>query len=142
MEELDVVNQEGYVTKSRSVDRRQAIALQLLRSLLFQVNVRPGRGISENKHLVTDVMMDMRQKGTGSLVTIDEGQELLAPMLSELRFVLNFRTGSFSPLMAILSGQHRLAETLRLQVLECIRQRISVHYRLPFLAEDEISGYT
>jgi type II secretory pathway predicted ATPase ExeA len=108
---------------------------------LLQVNVRPGRGISENKRLVTDAMMDMHQKGIRPLVTIDEGQELPVPMLSELRFVLNYRTDSFSPLMVILSGQPRLAETLRLQVLECIRQRIGVHYRLPCLAEDEIPGY-
>jgi type II secretory pathway predicted ATPase ExeA len=86
-------------------------------------------------------MMDMYQKGTRPLVTIDEAQDLPVPMLGELRFALNYRTDSFSPLMVILSGQPRLAETLRLQVLECIRQRISVHYRLPSLAEDEIPGY-
>jgi type II secretory pathway predicted ATPase ExeA len=114
---------------------------EFYKSLLLQVGVRPGRGISENKRLVTDAMMDMCQKGTRPLVTIDEGQEIPVPMLSELRFVLNYRTDSFSPLMVILSGQPRLAETLRLQMLECIRQRISVHYRLPSLTEDEIPGY-
>jgi hypothetical protein len=30
-------------------------------------------------------------------------------MLSELRFALNYRADSFSPLMVILSGQPRLA---------------------------------
>ncbi len=105
------------------------------------MGVRPGRGISENKRLVTDAMMEMYQKEMKPLVVVDEGQELSVPMLSELRFVLNYRADSFSPLMVILSGQPRLAETLRLQVLECIRQRISVHYRLPCLGEDEISGY-
>jgi len=114
---------------------------EFYRSLLYQVNVRPCRGISENKRLVTQAMMEMRQKGVRPLVVIDEAQELSAPMLGELRFVLNYQTDSFSPLMVILSGQPRLAETLRLQVLECIRQRISVHYRLPCLGEDEISGY-
>lgn len=114
---------------------------EFYRSLLYQVNVRPGRGISENKRLVTQAMMEMHQKGVRPLVVIDEAQELSAPMLGELRFALNYQTDSFSPLMVILSGQPRLAETLRLQVLECIRQRISVHYRLPCLGEDEISGY-
>jgi type II secretory pathway predicted ATPase ExeA len=114
---------------------------EFYKSLLLQVNVTPGRGLSENKRLVTDTMMDMYQKGVKPLITIDEGQEIPVPMLSELRFVLNYRTDSFSPLMVILSGQPRLAETLCLQVLECIRQRISVHYRLPSLAEDEIPGY-
>jgi type II secretory pathway predicted ATPase ExeA len=85
--------------------------------------------------------MEMHQKGVRPLVVIDEAQELTVPMLSELRFILNYQTDSFSPLMVILSGQPRLAETLRLQVPECIRQRVSVHYRLPFLEEDEICGY-
>lgn len=114
---------------------------EFYRDLLRQVNVRPGRGISENKRLVAQAMMEMHQKGIKPVVVIDEAQELSVPMLSELRFALNYQADSFSPLMVILSGQSRLAETLRLQVLECIRQRINVHYRLPCLGEDEISGY-
>ncbi len=114
---------------------------EFYRVLLHQVNVRPGRGISENKRLVAQAMLEMHQKGVRPVVVIDEAQELSVPMLSELRFVLNYRTDSFSPLIVILSGQPRLAETLRLQLLECIRQRINVHYRLPCLGEDEISAY-
>jgi type II secretory pathway predicted ATPase ExeA len=114
---------------------------EFYRSLLVQVNIRPGRGISENKRLVTQAMMEMHQKGVRPLVVIDEAQELSVPMLGELRIALNYQTDSFSPLMIILAGQPRLAETLRLQVLECVRQRITVHYRLPCLAKDEISGY-
>lgn len=48
--------------------------------------------------------------------------------LAMLTCRLDYQADSFSPLMAILSGQPRLAETLRLQALECVRQRISVHY--------------
>jgi len=114
---------------------------EFYKNLLYQVNIRPTRGISENKRLVTQAMMEMHQKGVKPLVVIDEAQELSVTMLGELRFILNYQADSFSPLMVILSGQPRLAETLRLQVLECIRQRISVHYRLPCLAQDEISSY-
>ena len=77
---------------------------EFYRSLLHQVNIRPGRGISENKRLVTDAMMEMSQKGMRPLVVVDEAQDLSVPMLSEFRFVLNYRTDSFSPLMVILSG--------------------------------------
>ncbi|MHB1678836.1 MAG: ExeA family protein [Sulfuriferula sp.] len=114
---------------------------EFYRSLLYQVNVQPGRGISGNKRLVVQTMLELHQKGIKPIVVIDEGQELTVPMLSELRFVLNYQTDSFSPLMVILAGQPQLAETLRLQVLECIRQRVNVHYRLPCLGEDEISAY-
>lgn len=114
---------------------------EFYRSLLHQVKIRPGRLICENKRLVSEAMLEMDQKGVKPLVVIDEAQDLPVSMLNELRFVLNYRTDSFSPLMVILCGAPRLSETLRLQVLECIRQRISVHYRLPGLAEDEIPSY-
>lgn len=86
-------------------------------------------------------MLELHQKGIKSIVLLDEAQELSAHMLSEFRFVLNYQADSFSPLMVILAGQPQLAETLRLQVLECIRQRIYVHYRLPCLEEGELSAY-
>ncbi len=114
---------------------------EFYKSLLYQINVQPGRGISENKRLVAQAMLEIHQKGIKPIVVIDEGQELSVSMLSELRFVLNYQTDSFSPMMVILAGQPQLDETLRLQVLKCIRQRINVHYRLPCLEENEISSY-
>lgn len=119
----------------------QLTPAEFYKSLLYQVNVQPGRGVCANKRLAAQAMLEFYQKGIKPLVVIDEGQELTVPMLGELRFVLNYQTDSFSPLMVILAGQPQLAETLRLQVLECIRQRINVHYRLPCLEEDEISAY-
>ena len=52
-----------------------------------------------------------------------------------------YRTDSFSPLTIVLLGQPQLTETLRLQVLECIRQRITVYYQIPSLDEDEANPY-
>lgn len=119
----------------------QLTPAEFYKSLLYQVNVQPGRGVCANKRLAAQAMLEFHRKGIKPLVVIDEAQELTVPMLGELRLVLNYQTDSFSPLMVILSGQTQLAETLRLQVLECIRQRINVHYRLPCLEEDEISAY-
>lgn len=114
---------------------------EFYKSLLHHVHIQPSRGSCENKRMVTQAMLEMHQKGIKPIVLIDEAQELTIAMLSELKFVLNYQADTFSPLTVILCGQLRLAETLRLQVLECIRQRINVHYRLPCLGEDEISGY-
>ncbi|AGL03702.1 LOW QUALITY PROTEIN: type II secretory pathway, component ExeA (predicted ATPase) [Desulfoscipio gibsoniae DSM 7213] len=114
---------------------------EFYKSLLYQVNIRPSRGFSENKRLVAQAMLELHQKGIKPVVVIDEAQELTVQMLSEFRFVLNYQPDSFSPLMVVLAGQPQLAEILRLQVLECIRQRINVHYRLPCLGEDEIAAY-
>lgn len=114
---------------------------EFYRSLLHQLNVQPRRGFAENKRLLTQIMLEWHQKGVKPIVIIDEAQELGVPMLSELRFALNYQTDSFSPLTIILSGQPPLTETLRLQVLECIRQRITIHYRLPALNEKEVPAY-
>jgi type II secretory pathway predicted ATPase ExeA len=119
----------------------QLTPAEFYRSLLYHLNVQPRRGFSENKRLLTQIMLEWHQKGIKQIVIIDEAQELSVPMLSELRFVLNYQTDSFSPLTVILAGQPQLTETLRLQVLECIRQRITVHYRLPALSEKEVPAY-
>lgn len=113
---------------------------EFYKSLLHYVHIQPARGIYENKRLVTHAMLEMHQKGIKPIVFIDEAQELTISMLSELKFVLNYQADAFSPLMVILCGQLRLVETLRLQILECIRQRINVHYRLPSLGETKSPG--
>lgn len=119
----------------------QLTPTEFYRSLLYQLNVQPRRGFAENKRLLTQIMLEWHQKGVKPIAIIDEAQELGVPMLSELRFALNYQTDSFSPLTIILTGQPQLTETLRLQVLECIRQRITIHYRLPALSEKEVPAY-
>ena len=114
---------------------------EFYKNLLYQINVQPCRGMSENKRLVSQSMLELSSKGIKPVIVIDEAQELSVQMLGELRFVLNYRTDSFSPLTIVLVGQPKLTETLRLQVLECIRQRITVHYQVPSLDEDEANQY-
>lgn len=114
---------------------------EFYKNLLYQINVQPQRGISENKRLVSQSMLEWNQKGVKPVVVIDEAQELSVRMLGELRFVLNYQADSYSPLTLLLIGQPQLTETLRLQVLECIRQRITVQYKLPCLGEEEIGSY-
>lgn len=59
---------------------------EFYKSLLYNLNVCPGRGLSQNKRLVTQAMLEQRQKGIKPTVIIDEAQELPVSMLSELRF--------------------------------------------------------
>ncbi|PHJ37294.1 ATPase AAA [Desulforamulus profundi] len=114
---------------------------EFYKNLLYQINVQPRRGMSENKRLVSQSMLEWSQKGVKHIVAIDEAHELSVQMLGELRFVLNYQADSYSPLTVLLIGQPQLTETLRLQILECIRQRITVQYKLPTLGEEEISPY-
>ncbi len=60
-------------------------------------------------------------------VVIDEAHLLSRDMLEEVRFLLNFKMDSQSPLALILSAQSELAEKLKLQSSAAIRQRIDIH---------------
>lgn len=57
---------------------------------------------------------------------VDESHLLGREMLEEVRFLLNFKMDSQSPLALILSGQTELWDRLKLQAYAAIRQRIDI----------------
>jgi general secretion pathway protein A len=62
-------------------------------------------------------------------------------MLEEIRFMLNFRMDSYSPLSLILARQSELRDTLNKQVYEAISQRVQVRYHLASLEEGYIAKH-
>jgi type II secretory pathway predicted ATPase ExeA len=60
------------------------------------------------------------------VVVIDEAHLLDKEMLEEVRFLLNFKMDSQSPMALILSGQTELSEKLKLQTHMAVRQRIDI----------------
>jgi type II secretory pathway predicted ATPase ExeA len=65
--------------------------------------------------------------GVSPVAIIDEAHLLSREMLEEIRFLLNFKMDSQSPMTLILSGQTELWDKLRLQSYAAIRQRIDIH---------------
>jgi len=64
--------------------------------------------------------------GTSPVAIVDEAHLLGKEMLEEIRFLLNFRMDSQSPMALILSGQTELWDKLKLQSYAAIRQRIDI----------------
>ena len=64
--------------------------------------------------------------GQPPVVIIDEAHLLSHDMLEEVRFLLNFKMDSVSPMALILSGQSELWDKLKLQSYAAIRQRIDI----------------
>ena len=64
--------------------------------------------------------------GLVPVVIVDEAHLLDKEMLEEVRFLLNFKMDSQSPMALILSGQTELSEKLKLQSYMAIRQRIDI----------------
>ena len=68
-------------------------------------------------------------KGVNGLIPVaivDESHLLGREMLEEVRFLLNFKMDSQSPMALILAGQSELWDRLKLQSYAAIRQRIDI----------------
>jgi type II secretory pathway predicted ATPase ExeA len=71
--------------------------------------------------------------GVRPVAIIDEAHLLSKEMLEEIRFLLNFKMDSQSPMALILSGQTELWDKLKLQSYAAIRQRIDIQCVVPRL---------
>jgi len=75
------------------------------------------------------------------VVIVDEAHLLDREMLEEVRFLLNFRMDSMSPMTLILAGQSELWDRLRLQSFAAIRQRIDMVCRMSPFDRVQTEGY-
>jgi type II secretory pathway predicted ATPase ExeA len=81
------------------------------------------------------------EKNKIPVIIVDEAHLLSREMLEEIRFLLNFRMDSYSPLSLILTGQSELRDTLSKQVYEAISQRVQIRYQLPSFERKGTEGY-
>lgn len=75
------------------------------------------------------------------VVIMDEAHLLDKEMLEEVRFLLNFRMDSQSPMALILVGQSELWDRLKLQSYAAIRQRIDLQCKLTHLDRSQVGEY-
>lgn len=75
------------------------------------------------------------------VVIVDEAHLLDREMLEEVRFLLNFKLDSQSPMALILVGQSELWEKLQLQAYAAIRQRIDIQCRLNYFDRSQTGEY-
>jgi type II secretory pathway predicted ATPase ExeA len=64
------------------------------------------------------------------VVIVDEGHLLDHEMLEEIRFLLNFKLDSESPMALILVGQSELWDLLKRQIYTAVRQRLDIRCSL------------
>ncbi|MDZ4805435.1 MAG: AAA family ATPase, partial [Candidatus Eisenbacteria bacterium] len=81
-------------------------------------------------------------RGSGSLLIIDEAQNFEQPLLEEVRLLSNIARPGGPPMLQIaLIGQPELERKLSLPELRQLKQRIGVHYRIEPLSADETLKY-
>ena len=92
----------------------------------------------EFKRAVLDLF---ENKGRTVVLVIDEAQTLEASMLFELRFIMNFKYDSFSPLAAILVGETTLRAALRAYHMSGIWRRVDTGYHLGGMDFEQTKAY-
>jgi len=96
----------------------------LLEQLGFEAKYYRGEA-KRQLHKEIEIMKGV--DGVSPVAIVDEAHLLCKEMLEEIRFLLNFKMDSQSPMTLILSGQTELWDKLKLQSYAAIRQRIDIH---------------
>lgn len=76
-----------------------------------------------------------------AVVVVDEAHLLDKEMLEEVRFLLNVKMDSQSPMSLILVGQSELWDRLQLQAYAAIKQRIDIQYKLQQMDSSQVREY-
>ena len=112
------------------------------KSLLEQLGFEAKYHRNEAKrqlHKEIEIMKGM--SGVSPVAIVDEAHLLDKEMLEEIRFLMNFKMDSQSPMALILAGQTELWEKLKLQSYAAIRQRIDVQCGVGHMDRHQTNEY-
>jgi len=112
------------------------------KGILKQLGVEATYYRSEAKrqlHKEIEIMKGVH--GLSPVVIVDEAHLLGRDMLEEVRFLLNYRMDSESPMSLILAAQTELREKLKLQSYAAIRQRIDVQCGVGHMDRHQTAEY-
>ncbi|MFZ3590233.1 ExeA family protein [Bacillus sp. DJP31] len=112
------------------------------REVLQNFGIQPAFRSTEVKRQYQSLMIDIYENERKTpVIVIDEAHHFSEPMLQELRFILNFKEDSMSPLSLIVVGQPSLRNQLKVKHLEAIDQRIQMRFQVTGLTEGETKTY-
>jgi len=112
------------------------------KGLLEQLGVTSSYYCGEAKRqLHKEIEILKGVQGVIPVAIVDESHLLDREMLEEVRFLLNFRMDSQSPMALIMAGQCELWDKLKLQSYAAIRQRIDIVCCLGHLDKPQTTEY-
>jgi len=86
-------------------------------------------------------LLEETNRGNNVVIIIDEAQNLTIKQLEQIRLLSNLETEKEKLLQIILVGQPELCDTLKLNELRQLNQRVAVRYHILPLKRDELSNY-
>ncbi|ELK40141.1 ExeA family protein [Brevibacillus agri] len=112
------------------------------REILDRFGVQSSSRSTEMKRQYQTLMLDLYEQDRKiPVIVLDEAHRFSETMLQEIRFALNFKEDSMSPLSLILIGQPSLRTQLKVRHMDAIDQRIQMRYQVNGLSEKETGSY-
>lgn len=114
----------------------------LYRQMLAQLGLNALYYRGDSKALLYEQLEFLKKKkGKKVLTIIDESHLISHRAIEEIRFLLNYKMDSESPMALILAGQNELIEKLKKPTFAAVRQRIDMVCRLKALTREETEEY-
>jgi general secretion pathway protein A len=118
---------------------------ELLETLCDELGVDYPKGVSVSVKMYIDALnqhlLDTHNQGRGTVVIIDEAQNLSPAVLEQIRLLTNLETDKRKLLRIILIGQPELGEMLSRNELRQLAQRITARYHLRGLSREDAYAY-
>jgi len=115
---------------------------QLIALALEDFGLRPVKGSKlDLLRQLNEFLIEQLREDNNVVLIIDEAQNLRPSVIEEVRMLSNLETDKEKLIQIILVGQPELKEKLSWAELAQFRQRVSVHYHLGPLDEEETFGY-
>ncbi len=120
----------------------QLTPLHLYRMMLDQLGINASYYRGDNKALLHMQLERLKTEKHKKIVTIvDESHLLSKKCIDEVRFLLNYKMDSYTPMALILVGQPELKEKLLKNNYTAVRQRINMVCKLNYLNREDTERY-
>ena len=109
----------------------------LLKGICREFGAAPKRSMTEQQDELTAFLFGCLERGTNTVVFIDEAQKLTTKMLELVRTLLNLETNDMKLIQIVLAGQLELRDRLNDPRQRAIRRRVLTPSLMDPLSPDE-----
>lgn len=115
---------------------------QLMRAILTDFGLKsPRTDRFTQLQTLNAFLLEESRRGSNVVLVIDEAQDLSVATMEQIRLLSNLETAQQKLIQIVLSGQPELKERLAMPSLRQLRQRITVRFHIPPLADEDIGAY-
>lgn len=137
-----LLNQIRDDTKVALVFNTFLTELELLKTINEDLGIKSAG--TTKKELIDELnafLLKAKEADRNVVIIIDEAQNLLLPVLEEIRMLGNLETAKDKLVQIVLVGQPEVRKLLESPELKQLNQRISVRYHLRNLSRGEVEHY-